>query len=59
MMTWQASQKFEAGDFLAAERAYCDILKEFSKDSLAKFMIAECAKKNASRSVEVVPKRAE
>ena len=45
MMTWQASQKFEAGDFLAAERAYCDILKEFSKDSLAKFMIAECAKK--------------
>src|SRR5258707_7145642 len=59
MMTWQASQKFEAGDFLAAERAYCDILKKFSKDSLAKFMIAECAKKNASRSVEVVPTRAE
>jgi len=45
MMTWQASQKFEAGDFLAAERAYCDILKEFSEDSLAKFMIAKCAKK--------------
>jgi len=44
-MTWLASQKFEAGDFLAAERAYCDTLKEFSEDSLAKFMIAECPKK--------------
>jgi len=42
-MTWQASQKFEAGEFAAAERAYCDILKEFSEDSLARFMIAECA----------------
>jgi hypothetical protein len=30
-MTWQASQKFKAGDFAAAERAYRDILKEFPK----------------------------
>jgi class 3 adenylate cyclase/ABC-type nitrate/sulfonate/bicarbonate transport system substrate-binding protein len=42
-MTWQASQKFEARDFLAAERSYRDILKEFPEDSLARFMIAECA----------------
>jgi Tfp pilus assembly protein PilF len=42
-MTWQASQKFEAGEFAAAERAYRDILKEFPEDSLARFMIAECA----------------
>jgi len=28
-MTWHASQKFEAGDFLAAERAYRDLLQEF------------------------------
>ncbi len=45
-MTWQASQKFEAGDVAAAERAYRDILKEFPEDSLARFMIAECAKKH-------------
>jgi len=30
-MTWLASQKFEAGDFPAAELAYRDILKEFPK----------------------------
>jgi class 3 adenylate cyclase len=41
-MTWQASQKFEARDFLAAERAYRDIQKEFPEDALAKLMIAEC-----------------
>jgi class 3 adenylate cyclase/ABC-type nitrate/sulfonate/bicarbonate transport system substrate-binding protein len=45
-MTWQASQKFEAGDFPAAERAYRDILKEFPEDSLAKFMMAECEAKH-------------
>ena len=33
-MTWQASQKFEIGNFPAAERAYRDILKEFPEDSL-------------------------
>jgi hypothetical protein len=37
-MTWQASQKFEAGDFAAAERAYRDILKEFPEDALARLM---------------------
>ena len=47
-MTWQASQKFEAGDFLAAERAYRDIQKEFPEDALAKFMIAECTGKQRS-----------
>jgi class 3 adenylate cyclase len=34
-MTWQASQKFETGNFPAAERAYRDILNEFPEDSLA------------------------
>jgi hypothetical protein len=50
-MTWQASQKFEAGEFLAAERVYRDILSEFSQDSLARFMIAECAGKQRSDPV--------
>ena len=31
-MTWQASQKFEIGNFPAAERAYRDILKEFPRE---------------------------
>lgn len=44
-MTWHASQKFEAGDFFAAEQAYRGILKEFPKDSLTRFMIAECTAK--------------
>jgi hypothetical protein len=43
-MTWQASQRFEAGDFKAAELAYRDILKEFPEDALANSMISECAK---------------
>jgi class 3 adenylate cyclase/ABC-type nitrate/sulfonate/bicarbonate transport system substrate-binding protein len=47
-MTWHASQKFEAGDFPAAERAYRDILNEFPKDSLARFMVAECQAKKAA-----------
>jgi class 3 adenylate cyclase len=47
-MTWHASQKFEAGDFLAAEQAYRDILKAFPKDSLTRFMIAECAAKRGA-----------
>jgi class 3 adenylate cyclase/ABC-type nitrate/sulfonate/bicarbonate transport system substrate-binding protein len=46
-MTWQASQKFEAGDFLAAECAHRDILKEFPEDTLARFMLAECAGKRS------------
>ncbi len=45
-MTWQASQKFETGNFPAAERAYRDILNEFPEDSLAKFMMAQCAGKD-------------
>jgi hypothetical protein len=47
-MTWQASQKFETGNFPAAERAYGDILNEFPEDPLAKFMIAQCAGKRRS-----------
>ncbi len=54
-MTWQASQKFEAGEFLAAERAYRDILNEFSEDSLARFMIAECTQKQRSDLAGVTP----
>ncbi len=54
-MTWQASQQLEAGDFLAAERAYRDILNDFSEDSLAKFMITECANKQRSGSANVPP----
>ena len=54
-MTWQASQKFEAGEFLAAERAYRDILSEFSEDLLARFMIAECAGKQRSDPANVPP----
>jgi class 3 adenylate cyclase/ABC-type nitrate/sulfonate/bicarbonate transport system substrate-binding protein len=47
-MTWHASQKFEAGDFLAAEQAYRDILKAFPQDSLTRFMIAECTAKRGA-----------
>ena len=54
-MTWQASQKFEAGDLQAAERAYRDILKEFPEDSLARFMIAECTGKQRSDLADVPP----
>ena len=54
-MTWQASQKFEIGNFPAAERAYRDILQEFPKDSLAKFMMAECAGKRRSNLAVVAP----
>ena len=56
-MTWHASQKFEAGNFPAAERAYRDILKEFPEDSLAKFMMAECAGKRRSDLAVVAPNR--
>ena len=42
-MTWKASQEFEAGNFPTAEFAYREILKTIPEDSLAKFMITECA----------------
>jgi hypothetical protein len=41
-MTWKASQLFEAGDFRAAEHAYCAILQCFPGDSVIKLMIKEC-----------------
>ena len=43
VMTWKASQQFEAGNFPAAELAYRDILKAFPDDPFARFMITECA----------------
>jgi hypothetical protein len=55
-MTWQASQKFETGNFPAAERAYRDILNEFPEDSLAKFMMAQCAGKRRSDLAVVAPR---
>ena len=42
-LTWKASQQFEAENLPAAELAYRDILKAFPEDSLARFMITECA----------------
>jgi class 3 adenylate cyclase len=56
-MTWQASKRFEAGNFPAAERAYGDILKEFPEDSLARFMVAECAGKRRADLAVVAPNR--
>ena len=44
-MTWHASQKFEAGDFAAAEYAYRAILKGFPGDTVAKFMLEECVER--------------
>ncbi|WP_375788402.1 ABC transporter substrate-binding protein [Bradyrhizobium sp. Pha-3] len=55
-MTWQASQKFETGNFPAAERAYRDILSEFPEDSLAKFMMAQCAGIRRSDLAVVAPR---
>jgi class 3 adenylate cyclase/ABC-type nitrate/sulfonate/bicarbonate transport system substrate-binding protein len=46
-MTWQASKYFEAGDFAAAERGYRAILDDFTRDSVARFMLDECEKRRA------------
>ena len=54
-MTWHASQKFEAGEFPAAEMAYRDILKEFPEDALARSMIAKCTGKKCSELANVPP----
>jgi hypothetical protein len=43
VMTWKASQQFEAGNFPAAERAYRDILIAFPDDRFTRLMITECA----------------
>src|SRR5882672_4894031 len=56
-MTWQASKRFEAGNFPAAERSYRDILKEFPEDSLARFMVAECVGKRRADLAVVAPNR--
>ena len=47
-MTWQASQRIEAGDFAAAEHAYRTILDNFPCDPVANFMLAECEESRAS-----------
>jgi class 3 adenylate cyclase len=47
-MTWQASQRFEAGELAAAERAYRAILDNFPGDPVAKFMLAECEPRRTS-----------
>ena len=52
-MTWHASQAFEAGNFAAAALAYGEILKTLPDDSLARFMIAECAGEHRSGSSPV------
>jgi len=41
-MTYHASQKFEASDFTAAERAYRAILDTHPGDPVANFMLKEC-----------------
>ncbi|MDH2355820.1 ABC transporter substrate-binding protein [Bradyrhizobium sp. SSUT112] len=41
-MTWHASQKFEAGDFAAAEHAYRVVLNAFPSDTVATLMLKEC-----------------
>jgi class 3 adenylate cyclase len=43
VMTWKASQQFEAGNFPAAERAYRDILHAFPDDRFTRPMITKCA----------------
>jgi class 3 adenylate cyclase/ABC-type nitrate/sulfonate/bicarbonate transport system substrate-binding protein len=51
-MTWQASRRFEAGDFAAAERAYRAILDSFPGDPVAKSMLVEC-EQNRTKSRDV------
>jgi class 3 adenylate cyclase/ABC-type nitrate/sulfonate/bicarbonate transport system substrate-binding protein len=47
-MSWHASQKFEAGDFAAAEHAYRAILKSFPNDAVANFMLLQCAEREGT-----------
>jgi class 3 adenylate cyclase/ABC-type nitrate/sulfonate/bicarbonate transport system substrate-binding protein len=47
-MTYHASQKFEADDFAAAERAFRAILDSFPGDSVASFMLKECEERLAA-----------
>lgn len=52
-MTWLASQKFEAGDFAAAKRAYEALLESFPGDSVAKLMLKECEEHAVSQRKSV------
>ncbi len=47
-MTWHASQKYEAGDFEAAERAYRAILNGFPGDTVAKCALEECMERRGA-----------
>ena len=49
-MTWDASQKFEAGDFVSSSEAYRAILKTFPADSVATIMLKECVERIAAIS---------
>jgi hypothetical protein len=51
-MTWQASQQFEAGDFVAAGHAYRAVLDEFPDDSVARFMLEQCKARRTGDSLE-------
>jgi class 3 adenylate cyclase/ABC-type nitrate/sulfonate/bicarbonate transport system substrate-binding protein len=42
-LTWHASQKFEAGNFRAAESAYHAVLTDFPDDPVAAFMLEACS----------------
>jgi len=46
-MTWEASQRFEAGDFAAAVCVYRAILDSFPDDPVARFMLQECEESRA------------
>jgi class 3 adenylate cyclase len=47
-MTWEASQRFEGGDFAAAVCGYRAILDSFPDDPVARFMLEECEESRAS-----------
>src|SRR6201746_2210581 len=44
-MTWYASERFAAHDFVAATRAYSAILESFPDDAVAKLMLKECCER--------------
>jgi hypothetical protein len=50
-MTWKASERFQAGDFPAAERAYRTIAENFPGDSVAQLMLKECEEIRVARDI--------
>jgi hypothetical protein len=51
-MTWRASQKFEAGNFAAAERACRIVLNGFPGDTVARLMLEECMERQRANIPE-------